>query len=611
MSKELGGYHNKLLRVDLSKGSLEDEELEYERIRKYLGGVGLGTSILNEEVPEDIGALDPENRLIFVPGPFSGTGIPGSGTYSIVTKGPLTELAVGAQANGWFGARMKYAGYDGIIVQGKSPELSYLVINDDGIKIETDSELKGKDTYETQEYLLEKLNLSKGSVACIGPAGENQVLFANVASDFGHFASTNGVGAVMGSKNLKAIVVSGNKKVPVSDEEKFKETVKKWQDEVKQTVMGATVDQLGTNGFFSAAAETGWLPVKNMTTNIFEEHPEFNGDKLRERVNSERKPCHACPLHHCNEIELTEGEHKGFKTDEPEYEGTAAFGPLIGNKDVNKAIYLNDHNDRLGMDLKEAGFTISMAIECFVEGLIDKSDTGGMELEWGNVDAVKELLTKIANKEGFGKVLSQGVYRAAKKFGPEADKKAVYTHFGIAPHIHDPRGLWGYLFGQTVSNMGSIEGFGSPELIPETDLGFDEPIEKYKNPLELVNKQEEMAKKYYFVDSLGTCFFTSVNLPLMVEALQDLTGFEFTEEDALLQGYRTMTSLRLFNIKHGWTREQDTASERLLEPCPDGPNEGISIRDELDEMVETHYENMGWDEKGHPTQKTLKKLEII
>lgn len=611
MSKELGGYHNKLLRVDLSNGSIEDEELEYERIRKYLGGVGLGSSILNEEVPEGIDALDPENRLIFVSGPFSGTGIPGSGTYSIVTKGPLTELAVGAQANGWFGARMKFAGYDGIIVQGKAPELSYLVINDDGIKIENDPELKGKDTYETQEYLLEKLNLSKGSVACIGPAGENQVLFANVASDFGHFASTNGVGAVMGSKNLKAIVVSGNKKVPVFDEEKFKETVKKWQNEVKQTLMGATVDQLGTNGFFSAAAETGWLPVKNMTTNIFEEHPEFNGDKLRERVNSERKPCHACPLHHCNEIELTEGEHKGFKTDEPEYEGIAAFGPLIGNKDVNKAIYLNDHNDRLGMDLKEAGFTISMAIECFVEGLIDKNDTDGMELEWGNVDAVKELLTKMANKDGFGKVLSQGVYRAAKKFGPEADKKAVYTHFGIAPHIHDPRGLWGYLFGQTVSNMGSIEGFGSPELIPEADLGFDEPIEKYKDPLELVFKQEEMAKKYYFVDSLGTCFFTSVNLPLMVEALHDLTGFEFTKEDAILQGYRTMTSLRLFNIKHGWTRDQDTASERLLEPCPDGPNEGISIRDELDEMVETHYQNMGWDEKGHPTQKTLKKLEII
>ncbi len=610
MSERIWGYLGKLLRVDLTEGEIKEEELDREMAEKYVGGAGLGSSILKEEISDNIDALDPENKLIFFSGPFSGTGIPGSGTYSVVTKGPLTDLAVGAQANGWFGARMKFAGYDGIIVEGKAAELSYLVIDDENVSIKKDPELEGKGTNETQQYLLDKFDLSKGSVACIGPAGENEVLFANIASDFGHFASTNGVGAVMGSKNLKAIVVSGNEKVPIYDEDKFKDIVKEWQKNVKETMMGATVDQLGTNGFFSAAAETGWLPVKNMTTNIFEKHAEFNGDVLREKVESKRTPCHACPLHHCNKIVLKDEPHKGLETDEPEYEGMAAFGPLIGNDERNEAIYLNDYNDKLGMDLKECGYTISNAIECFEDDLIDKEDTDGLELTWGNVEAVEELLTKIANKEGFGKTLSQGVYRASQEFGEEAVEKAVFTHSGIAPHIHDPRGLWGYLYGQVISNMGSIEGFGSSELIPQPDIGFEEPIEKYKDSMELVNTQDEMAKKYYFVDSLGICFFTSVDVPMMVEALNALTGFNYSDEDALKQGQRAMTALKLFNISQGWTREDDQASERLLEPNPDGPNEGISIRGELDDMISAHYENMGWDEKGHPKDETLEMLDI-
>lgn len=599
-----------MLRVDLTDSEITEEEISPEKMEKFVGGVGLGSSILREEIEDEVDAFAPENRLIFATGPFAGTKVPGSGTYSVVTKGPLTEMFGGAQANGWFGARMKFAGYDGIVFHGKASELSYVLVTDEDVQIETDPELAGKDTYETQEYLKDKLAMPKSSVACIGPAGENEVRFANIASDGGHFASTNGIGAVMGSKNLKAVVVAGDEGVPVANEERFEELAKEWQKKVNETLMGATVSQYGTNGFFSAAAETGWLPVKNLTTDIFEKHPEFNGDSLREKLDLDRTPCHACPLEHCNEVRLKEGRHEGLKTDEPEYEGMAAFGPLIGNDDYSEAIYLNDLNDRLGMDLKEIGFTLSLILECVENGILDEEDLDGLDLDWGDIDGVEELMKNIAHRKGVGDMLAEGVYRTAKNFGEESLDKAVYTHEGIAPHIHDPRGLWGYLFGQTISNMGSIEGFSPAELVPQPDLGMDEPVEKYKDPYELVEAQGEMAKKYYFVDNLGTCFFTSVDLSLMTEALEALTGMEYSKEEALKQGHRTMTSSRLFNISQGWSKEEDKASERLLEPCPDGPNEGVSIREDIDEMVDYHYRRMGWDEKGHPKKETLKELNL-
>ena len=606
-----GGYMSRMLRVDLSRRVLTEEETDPERAEKYLGGVGLGSAILYDEVPGGVEPFDPENRLIFMSGPFSGTAIPGSGTYSVVTRGPLTGLAAGAQANGWFGARLKFAGYDGLIIQGASSNPVYLLVDNGKVEIRDGSQLTGLDSIETQNRLKKEPGLKNASVACIGPAGENRVRFASICSDRGHIASTNGVGGVMGSKNLKAVVVNGDAKIPVADPERFSEIAREWITETRSSAIGETVDKLGTAGFFSAAAVTGWLPVKNMTTDLFKDHPRFNGDAIRASVKSTRKPCHACPLHHCNDIEITEGPHEGLITDEPEYEGLAGFGPLIGNNDPWLAVKLCDQVDRLGMDLKEFTFTIALAMECYEQGLIDKKDTGGIELTWGNGTAVGDLLNLTAEKQGFGADLAEGVCRFAKKIGPEAVNRAVYTHKGLAPHVHDPRGLWGFLFGQAISNMGSIEGWHTLELLPEPDLGYDQPIPKYEDPNALVIGQEKLARKYYFVDSIGTCYFTSaVPISLMVKALNALTGWTFSADDLLRLGHRVRTTLRQFNIRHGWTRADDSLSQRLLAPSPDGPNKGIAIAGVYEKMVDVHYARVGWDKTGRPLPETLNRLGI-
>jgi aldehyde:ferredoxin oxidoreductase len=606
-----GGYMGKFLRADLTTGTLSDITIDSAQIEHYVGGAGLGGSLLADEVPAGVGPFDPENRLIFAAGPLSGTVVPGSGTYTVATRGPLTGLAVGAQANGWFGARLKAAGYDGIIVQGASPELVTLVIDDGKAELRDASDLVGMDTTETQNHLQQSLKLPRSSVACIGPAGEKMVRFANICSDHGHSASTNGVGAVMGSKRLKAVVVNGQMPVPVHDRKRLRELAKQWSEQAQASAMGFTVHTVGTAGFFTAAALTGWLPIKNMTTNLFEPHPKFNGDALRASLKLTRHACHACPLHHCNHVEIPEGRFKGLVADEPEYEGMAGFGALIGNEDPYAAIALNDVADRLGMDLKECSFTMALAFDCFENGLLTAKDTDGLQLHWGDFDAARQLMYKMAAREGIGELLSEGVYRSAHRLGPAAVQKAVYTHKGLAPHVHDPRGLWGFLFGQAISNMGSIEGFTSMELIPEADLGYTEPVTKYEDPAALVESQGKLLRKYYFVDSVGVCYFVcGVPLPLIVEAFDAITGLEWTMDDAMRMGHRVATTLRQFNIRHGWTREQETLSPRLAAPSPDGPNAGISIAPVYDAMVDQHYAGMGWDVNGVPTPETLQALGI-
>lgn len=605
-----GGYMGKLLRVNLSTGELTDEPLDLERARLYIGGSAMGGRILLDEVPPGVEPYDAENRLMFIPGPFTNTSVPGSGTYTVVTKGSMTNQAAAAQANGWFGARVKAAGYDGIIVQGISPEWVYLVVNDGVAELRDASEVMGKDTQETQSYLIEALDLPNASVACIGPGGENMVRYANISSDFAHFASTNGIGAVMGSKHLKAIVASGTQRVPVADPERFKKAAGLWQRDCQETAMGATVSAVGTGGFLTPAEVTGWLPVKNYTTTVFEKHPEFNGDALRAAVKTTRTPCHACPLHHSNRLEVLTEPFKGLVTDEPEYEGLAGFGPNIGVTNVNETLKLGDVNDRLGMDLKELTFTISLMMELYEAGVITKEDTDGLELTWGNTEAVLALLPKIAHREGIGDLLAEGVYRVATKIGPEALKRAVYLREGIAPHVHDDRGMWGYLMGQIISNFGSIEGFSPADMLAQADIGLEAPPERFTDPMGLADAQAKWARKYAFIDAAGTCFFTTVDLDVMTEALSALTGLNLTEKDITDGGWRHMTTLRLFNIKHGYKREQDKASPRMLEPSPDGPNKGITYADVLDDMIDRYYENQGWSRDGHPKPETIEALGV-
>jgi len=382
---ELGGYMGKILRVDLNEEKITEEEIDEATLRKFVGGTGLGAKIMYDEVPAGVEWDDPENRLIWLTGPLTGTKAPASGLYTVATKGPLTNLFVASHANGFFGARMKFAGYDGVIFQGAAKRWVYLYIHDGVAELRDAAHLLGKDAWETEDMILEEIGEDKASISCIGPAGENLVKYACVCSDKGHVASTNGCGAVMGSKKLKAIAAHGKAVVPIHDKERFPSLVKEWWEQANLSMWGMIIPSLGTSGQYSATEAMGILPVKNLTANSFPEHAKFNGDSLRAYYNGKPQPCYACRFTHCHRIQLKSGPHKGEIVEEAEWEGSVAFSSMIGNTDVDTAMWLNSVNDRLGMDVKEQAFNLGLAFECYEKGLITKEDADGLELTWGNV----------------------------------------------------------------------------------------------------------------------------------------------------------------------------------------------------------------------------------
>lgn len=611
-----GGYAGKLLRADLTDGTITRETVPPDILRAYVGGTGLGAYILYKEVPVGVEPLSPQNRLVFSTGPFTGSGVPGSGNYSVVTRSPLSGFAVSAQSNGHFGAILKRAGFDVIVFQGASKKPVYLYIKNGGASLEDAGEVWGKDTFETEALLAEK-HRREGSprprVACIGPAGENMVFFAAVENDMGHLAASGGVGAVMGSKKLKAVVVEGNGRVPVNPGslDDFKSAVRQWAGEAKDSGLGLTVDRLGSAGLFAAHYRNGWVPVKNLTETIFPEYEKFDGLYLRENFPGKRNSCYACPMDHCRRMSVTGGRYAGLVAEEPEYEDLAGWGPNVGNRDPAAAFFLTDLTDRLGLDLKESTFLVSLLMECHEKGLLTAGDLDGLELRWGNVDAVAALLKKIARKEGVGQNLACGVVGAARWIGGEAPSYAVYVKRGYAPHVHDLRTRWGTIFTQAISQMGSQQGIDLTNK-GSSDIGIDQPVGFSEEGVP--RAEARSGCKRQFEDCLGVCLFVcrgSGGLETQMKALNALTGWDMLLEEGLAVGERVINLLKLFNIRFGHTAEDDSVSPRLLEPPGAGPGAGQSLAPWFGRMRRTYYEAMGWDpDTGHPLPETLERLGL-
>jgi len=610
---KLGGYMGKILRVDLTKERLTEEKLDEATLRRFVGGSGLGAKILYDEVPGGIEWSDPGNRLIWATGVLGGTRAPASGTCAVVTKGPLTNFLTASHANGFFGARLKFAGYDAVIVQGAAKRWVYLYIHDGVAELRDAAHLLGRDTWETEEMLQKEIGEAQLSVSCIGPAGENLVKYAGICSDRGHIASTNGCGAVMGSKKLKAIATHGKAAVPINDKRRFTALVKEWWDLSNSTMFGMLIPSMGTSGYYSASHELGFLAVKNYTANVFPDHAKFNGDNVRAYYKGKPRPCYACRFAHCHEIEIKSGPHKGEIVEEAEYEGAAAFSSMIGNSDLDAAEWLNNVNDRLGMDAKEQAFLIGLAIECYEKGLITKKDTDGIELTWGNVQAVETMLHKIARRNGFGDVLAEGVMRAAQKIGGDAPKFAVYNHKGIAPHVLDGRGLWFIAFSFALSDMGSAPAGDMGDLgdlMPTLGAGFMDPSTAFSAEV-VPNNFALVSRRGQFIDCLGQCMFvTGVQLKHVADTVGAATGWDFTWREAVDVGERINNLMRAFNIRHGHTREHNAISPRIAEAPHEGPAKGISIGPKFDKMVDDYYEAMGWDKAGRPLPETLKRLGL-
>lgn len=618
---ELGGFTGKILRVDLTKQLTTVENLDEEVLRKYMGGTGLGIKILYEEVPPGVAWADPENRLILASGPLGGTKVSGSGAFSTVTKGALTNGAAASQANGFFGAYLKLCGFDGIIVQGAAKELTYLYISPEGIaEIRDATHLAGKDTWETEDIIKEELGQTEHqlSVFCIGPAGENLVRFACIVGDKGHVAAHNGHGAVMGSKRLKAIAVArGKRKVNIKDESRFSALAEGLRQRIRtDPVLKERINKWGTLYLYSMLEKRGMLPIKNYTTNIFPDKAKlatFTGPYIRSKFEHKRQPCWACQMQHCHLYKVTEGPYAGCVIEEPEYEGLASWSSQIGQTDVTTAIMLSHEVDCLGMDTNESSWVIGLVIECYEKGLLTDKDTDGLQMTWGNTEAVRAMLNKIAHRQGAGNLLAEGTMRVAQHFGGEALNFAICTKKGNTPRSHDHRAKWFELFDTCVSDTGTIEAGTGPDMYPAelADLGLSPLLDPFSWE-EVVTMHAKLKGIQLFDDSMVTCrFCTLQGTKTLAGLVEAATGWHFTFDEAIKVGLRIANLLRAFNIRHGITGDLDAPSPRYGSTPVDGPAAGRTIAPDWEQMLRRHHALLGWDEKtGRPLPETLQRLGL-
>ncbi len=603
MPKQLKGFAGKYLRIDLTSGDLLNQPFDEPTYRAYLGGTGVGSKILYDEVPPDAEWSDPVNRVTIASGPLGGTSVGGSGTVSLVTKGALTGGATSVQANGLFGAYMRFSGYDGVVIQGAAEDWQYLVIKDGSAELRDATEFLGLDTYEISDALKEEHGI-KGrgaSVLSIGPAGENLVRWAGVFVDKGHSASHNGPGAVLGSKKLKAIIAfRGEGGIEVHDPERLREVAQRIYEDVEW--FRGTIGGVETNQKSGRAT----LPVRNYTTNLWDIPDEkidaFGERYLRDSYQVGREPCWGCRLLHCAMMEVKEGPYAGV-VEEPEYEQLAAWGPAIGQDDVEAAFMLSGLTDRLGFENNEAGWLTGWLMECFEKGWLTKEQTGGFEIRWGDAQAAKELLHMIASRKGFGDILGEGVKRGSEKIGGPAAEAAIYTLKGNTPRGHDHRTRWAEMFDTCVSNTGTIEThtsvMGPDAQGPGDWKAVSTEVARTKGLMQLE-------------DSVGTCRFnTRMNAEHITAAVSAATGWDFTPKEAKRVGLRAVNLMRAYNLRAGIGAEHDRPSARYGSTPVDGPHAGLGIMPHWDEMLSNYYSLMGWHpETGIPLPETLRDLGI-
>jgi aldehyde:ferredoxin oxidoreductase len=599
-------YAGEMLRVDMSSGKVDRFTVSEDTLRSFIGGTGLGAKFLYDEVRPGVDWSDPDNRLIFAIGPLNATAIGGSGSISVVSKGPLTNGAGCSQANGYFGAYLRQTGLTGIILQGMSKNLQHLHIASESAELRDAEWLRGTDTYKTADLVKHEHGCRERemAVASIGPAGENLVKFAGIFFDYGHSASHNGLGAVMGSKGLKAIgVARGNGQAAIRDPEKLRMVAKELLDNVKtqslETYEYGTLNGLHGNG------GRCMIPVKNYTTSRWvigeDKWRRFGGRYIRDSFPARRGSCWACQVHHCDIIKITEGPYAGMEVEEPEYEQFAAWSSAIGQEDVTKAMMLSKEVDRLGIETNEGGWVVGFAMECYEKGILTKETANGLDLSWGNAESARLLLNLIAGRQGIGDVLGEGVMRAARKIGGEAPSMSINTMKGNTPRGHDHRNRTTEMWDTSISNTGTLETWGGPIALGS-----------YPNWEDIIEANIHDKGAMTFEDSLVTCRFnTRTNVDLLCQALGAATGWDFPVEEAYQMGRRTVHLLRAFNVRHGVAgRSLDRPSPRYGSKPDAGEGQGKSLADVWDRMLDKYYEGMGWDIDGRPLPETLAKYSL-
>lgn len=595
----MGGYTGKILRINLTEGKTSLEPLNVELAKKYLGARGLAGKMFADEVASDVDALSPENKLFIAAGALTGTNAPTSGRYVVVTKSPLNGVIASSNSGGQWGAHLKFAGYDMVILEGKAERPVYISINDDAVEIKDAAHVWGKDVYATTDTLKQEFGDDKVKVLSIGPAGENLSLISAVMNDLFRAAGRSGVGAVMGSKNVKAILVRGTGKVENSNADEMKNVLKSALGKLKENgVTGQGLPTYGTAVLVNIINESGLYPVKNFQESYDPDADLISGETMTANHLIKKDPCYRCPIACGRYSKWKGGEGAG-----PEYETVWVFGSNSGIHDFDAIHKANDLCNKLGLDTISVGATIAAGMELVQRGYIKPEELDGTPLEFGNADGMVEWVRKIGYCEGLGAKMALGSYRLAESYGAPELSMTVKK---LEIPAYDPRGVQGQGLQFATSNRGgchvrgymiSPEILGLPEKLDRTSLEGKATWVKIFQDLTAV------------IDSLGLCLFSSFALGLSDYAalVNAVTGADYSDEELLACGERIWNNERLHNLKVGYSAAQDTLPKRLLnDPIPEGPSKGQVHR--LAELLPQYYIERGWDESGVPTAECLNKL---
>ncbi len=596
----------KIALVDLTGRSVADQTIPDDVLRKYIGGSGLGTYLLFLHGSPAADPLSPENPLIFMNGPFQGTGIPTSGRHQVVSKSPLTGAFGESDCGGFFGFHLKRGGYDGLVILGKASSPVYLAVIDGKIEIRDGAFLWGKDTFETEELLLEREGKPAG-VACIGPAGEGQIALANIMHDGSHAraAGRGGLGAVMGSKNLKGIIARGSAKVVMADEKavraKSAEKSKFYRE--KLTAMS----KFGTAGGVSLSEKNGDLPLKNWSQGSWPEVQSVTGEAMAETILTGNWGCMACPIRCGREVAFD-----GISGGGPEYETIGMLGSNCLISDLKAIGRGNDLCNRAGIDTISGGSVVAFAMELFERGIISEEEVG-YPLAWGDGEAMVRLLGDVVEKKGFGAVLADGTRKAAERIGKGAERYAIHSK-GMDFPAHDPRCYKSLAAGYATSNRGAchLSGFtySAERNVTYPELGvnsvLNRSVDEGKGKLN-VPLQNMMG----ILDSLKMCKFpfSATSLDDILLWLNGITGWDADREELFETGARIFNLKRVFNVACGLTREDDSLPERILTE-PRGTGGSADTLPDLQLQLEEYYPARGWSAEGIPLPETLRSLGL-
>ena len=602
----MNGYGGKILRVNLTKGTITKELTPPDLARDFIGGRGFGIYFLLKEVPKGADPLGPENKLIISSGPISGMMIPGGGKCDWTTKAPLTGGYAGSSMGGHFTAEMRYAGLDSIILEGISPKPVYLFIDDDKVELRDASDLWGKGTFTVEKQFKEKFG-EEFQIAVIGPGGENLAPYACVNHDYGRQAGRGGVGAVMGSKKLKAIVIHGLKSIPVADLEGYRKAGMALYKACKDAEGLKDWTRYGTTIVTSWCDEVGALPTRNFSAGSFEGGKGIYGQTMREKIVITDKGCFGCP---CPCGKYSHMKKYNTYVEGPEYETIGLMGSNLGIDDIEAVAQANLLCDNLGIDTISAGNAIAWAMECYEKGIFTKADTDGLDLKFGNVEATFTLIEKIARREGLGALLADGVKRASQKVGKGSEKFAIHVK-GMEQSAYATHNATAMLLAYMTCDVGAHHN-------RSWAITYDLQVGRELVTPEKVTRIIWLQDFRPMFDVIGGCRLQWVELgidrDLYVPALEAITGIHRSWQDLEKVGERIWNMTRLFWAREneGFGRSWDMPAPRFYEEAPtSGATKGqITKLEDVNRLLDMYYEQRGWSADGLPTPETLEKLSL-